>query len=112
MVAPDRIDVVDQLNNKRLLGSVPKPYQKLTSPYYSFAFCSSSYACVFDPNLTPAVTNVGRIDMVITWIDSEDSWTKRAAFATYSHLKDLLQVRDFRLPGESDEAAYYRGWMH
>jgi hypothetical protein len=110
--ADKRINIVDLLNNLRLLGSIPRPYGKMSSPYLNMAVAPRISMIQFDPSVMPEEVNINYISMTITWVTDDDNWIKRAVYATSSTLKELMMVREFRLPGEGDEAAYYRSWIN
>lgn len=102
-----RVKIYDELNQDRLLGSLPRPAANLGARYYRMQTCGPIRAVSFD-EMTAIDTVYDIIEFTIGWRSSDDNWTMDAVFRTSAKLKHLMRLRDFRLPGESKSQAEYR----
>lgn len=106
MTEAKRITVVDALNPKRVLGTMPRPSGRLRD-YYQAVITSPLTLSWKDYNAAHDVF-VRTIHFRPIFIDTDGGWAKEAVMATSSPLSDLMQWRDFRLEGESELQAGLR----
>lgn len=107
--AASRVNVYDSRNPDRLLGSVARP----TTP----ANGCDRYRLSVMPRMPRLMsTSVGpETELRYTTIDfaydhraSPDKWTVEAILTTSATLNDLMKLREFRLPGETNQHAEHR----
>jgi hypothetical protein len=103
----ERVDVYDLGNSDRLLGSVPKPDWR--------GGRSLRVAAMGRLSVTSWPTDPCEESVSVTTVDFEASIKRgpnpldvRGVLTTTAPLKHLLMLRDFRLPGETEEQAHVR----
>lgn len=101
-----RVLVVDSKNPERVLGSIPRPGGN--SPRldggdrYRMALMGRLATC-FEPDFSPmSQQSISYIDFGFRAVN----WT--VVLTTGAPLDQLVQIKDFRLPGEDAEQAYTR----
>lgn len=97
-----RLNVYDSVNRERLLGTHPR----WSGPHENYRFaCYRQLGPVTstmrDGWLTDEIT-IDHVDLQRIVKVSKDGWEAEVCFVTYSGLKDLMCLSDFRLPGEGD----------
>lgn len=103
-----RVEVVDAVNTNRILGTLPKPDMK-------GGFDRLRMPCMGRPALDFRQVSFDEV-MNVTYVDCEARIIRtgpldaKGVLATHNTLEDLMKVRDFRLPGETAEAAARRFW--
>lgn len=104
------VEVRDSVNNGRLLGIFRNPPwdpNHFGRDQYQIACCSPiDSVCSYGPKQMPCT--ITTVTFRVVWQHENYGWVKKGFLVTDSLLKDLLLLREFRLPGESERAAEYR----
>jgi hypothetical protein len=113
MPTEDCVQVYDNINKSRLLGSIYKGYLTPPNkgPWVRMAYCptlSVSWGQSPDIPITSEVTYV-EFEYVVKVLQ-EDEWSQRRWYdlTTSASLEHLLHIRGFRLPGEDECRAEMR----
>jgi hypothetical protein len=93
------LNVYDSVNRNRLLGTHPR-WAGLVGDHCHYAVCRS--VSVYNSCSIPEKVETQLVDLQRVVITSKDGWEAEVALVTYSPLKDLMILREFRLPGEDD----------
>lgn len=108
-----RVDVVDAVNPRRLLGTIPRPAGVCDKYEWHWAICDYGGRSLLIPPpgcLEPEIVNVRHVQMTAAWQTDEGNWTQRRVLYTYAPLSDLMLLHEFRLPGETDADWHRRRW--
>jgi hypothetical protein len=101
------LPVYDSINKERLLGHHPR--WPGPEPYYRFAAMHMLSARCFDINKVPEICpSVRYVEFRRDYRYSENGWKVEPILLTYAPLSDLMLLRDFTLPDETERAAYER----
>jgi hypothetical protein len=106
------LNVYDYANEKRLLGVLRNPPSIGNGHTAMFLECvippGPASVGKFDPNMD-MMLNLYRVRFDIRFNDrSEDGFERRATLHTDTPLDKLMQLENFRLPGESERQFYER----
>ncbi|RTL93864.1 hypothetical protein EJV44_15430 [Ancylobacter aquaticus] len=105
---PERLEVVDAENPKRVLGTVHRQAVPLHSPRVRLAvlgglFASSPYERVIAPT-----ADISSADFEVAYQPHSGGALRVAQLRTSTSLDTLMGIRDFRLPGETARRAKER----
>ena len=105
---PERTEVYDAVNRDRLLGTIPKP--DMRSSHVRMAAMPRMAVCDFRTVDYSEImeTTVRTVTMEANIKRGPNPLDVKGVLTTYDPLSDLLKLRDFRLPGESERAAEER----
>ncbi|MEZ2409818.1 hypothetical protein AB6806_23790 [Bosea sp. RCC_152_1] len=99
-----RVQIVDSKNHDRVLGSIPRPSAKPMGRCFEFTL--SPPISFMDVAEGPVSMSLYRIALEIE--RRFDGWESEIYFSTSAPLDRLVQLRDFRLPGETRHDAEAR----
>lgn len=101
-----RMEVRDGKNPDRLLGSLP--YRRVEGKRLYLMVCPPlpRYSN-FEGPISMIEVRADRIELDFAWRQTDET-TKRLCYSTDAPLELLMRHDDFRLPRESDLAAYER----
>jgi hypothetical protein len=100
-----RIEVRDEKNTDRLLGTMPEVAIAESAKHWRAATMSRIPVGVYGRDFDDEPVAV----KTVTLTKHVRGW--KVCFVTTDTLDDLMRLRDFRLPGESEEAAHQRHYM-
>lgn len=120
--APVRVEVRDKANSRRLLGYLVDPPEAGQLLGYLVAPPEAgqgwgvrlpmrpSLTCPLSSEAPPAIDTIS-VDFVFGHFVEDKGYTQRKKLLTDAPLEDLMRLGNFRLPGESEEAAHHRRWF-
>lgn len=103
-----KVEVRDTINPDRLLGHVVDP-PSMRERVVRFAV-APRFDFLAAPDKVPEIVNVKYVTFDTLHYYEDRGYTRRTKFVTNAPLEELLLMSNFRLPGESDEAARERLW--
>lgn len=103
--------VYDRKNQDRLLGYLTfRPTQDF-GPWYRLMAMDMPRACLaFDPSMLLMNETVHYVEFEFGWRTTEGGWRKDKVMLTDCKLETLMKVREFRLPGETEQMHEARLW--
>lgn len=103
-----RVLVRDSINRERVLGTLPRLAIRDRGRYLRMAVMPKMPSILDKPEDIPVVVDFRTVDLRLDYTTYEDGWRQKLEYFTNAPLDDLMNVRDFQLPGENAEAAYRR----
>jgi hypothetical protein len=103
----DRVEVRDQYNKNRLLGTMPAFALRGGERYRQYVIAPSMPMSAYPGPITPNM-DIEHIALELDWVEFDGGWTQRLCLCTALPLATLMKLDTFRLPGESEAKAYYR----
>jgi hypothetical protein len=103
-----RIEVYDAVNRDRLLGTIPKP--SMQGRFVQMAVLPRMAVCDFRAVSYDEIAEVTytKVTMEADIKRGPNPLDVKGVLTTHDKLNDLLKLRDFRLPGESEHQAEQR----
>lgn len=105
---PERLEVVDAENPKRLLGTVHRQAVPLHSPRVRVAVLGRLFASAPYERVIAPTADISSADFEVAYQPHSGGALKVAQLRTSASLGTLMDIRDFRLPGETARRAKER----
>lgn len=106
------VEVYDSRNPERLLGTmVNQPDRRPDHRYHVFAAMVPPLGSPFANYVASVDVSVRQVALEFGFRRSEDGWDQLGIYTTSASLEDLLGIREFRLPGESEHQAQHRHYF-
>lgn len=106
----ERVEVFCRLNQKRLLGTMPRLRMPVAHTHIRLA-TMGKIAGVSACSPSDRCEAIETVTLIAEVVRGEDVLDVKGILVTDAPLKTLMQLRDFRLPGESKDAADMRQYM-